>query len=273
MHAENGQTKSISPREVWFEHDGARLFSLEQGRGASVVFLHGGLADHRASLARVGALAATHRLLCPDLRGSGRSVDASPLHWDRLADDVAALLAHLHVDRAIVGGTSMGSAVALRFALRHPRMLRGLLLYSPVYPGADRPLDAAAERAMRAMGAVGERVLVEGVAALRALYEPLPEPVRALALEMMRGFDAPSIASTMRFLSSCAQPIDSVRALEAISVPALLQPGTDAEHPAEVAALYARHLRHAHVVAPGAVDGPAQLARFCASLEGDDARV
>src|SRR5688572_16665697 len=106
IHAREG-------REVWFEADGARLFAFEVGSGHPIVFLHGGIAGLRASWFRRCQLADTHRLMTPHLRGSGRSVK-TVLSWDRLADDVAAMLEHLGIGRAVVGGTSMGSAVALR---------------------------------------------------------------------------------------------------------------------------------------------------------------
>ncbi|MBX3184641.1 MAG: alpha/beta hydrolase [Polyangiaceae bacterium] len=185
-------------REVWFEADGARLFASELGDGRPVVFIHGGLADHRAALFRVGQLASAHRLVLPDLRGSGRSLHSGDLSWDRLADDVAALLEHL--ERAVVGGVSMGSAVALRLALRHPRLLQGLIVMSPVYPGTDRPLPEAALVAMQTMREAGERALDHGVEALYPLFEALPPPIRDTALEMVRSFDAASVAATTRFL-------------------------------------------------------------------------
>jgi pimeloyl-ACP methyl ester carboxylesterase len=250
-------------RELWFESDGARLFALDVGQGEPVVFLHGGLADHRAALFRVGELASTCRLVCPDLRASGRSIHDGPLSWDRLADDVAALLGRLGVERAIVGGTSMGSAVALRFALRHPSLLRGLILMSPVYPGADRPLAEAARMAMQTMGETAERVRAQGIEALRPPFENLPAPVRDVALEMMVGFDAGSVAATTRFLAASEQPMSSVSELEAIDVPVLILPGLDAQHPREIASLYAQRLRHAVSVEQTDAAMLATMARFC----------
>jgi 3-oxoadipate enol-lactonase len=259
-------TLSPEAREIWFEADGARLFALENGHGSPVVFLHGGLADHRAAVFRVGGLAETHRLLTPDLRGSGRSVHRGELSWDRLADDVAALLEHLGTDRAVVGGTSMGSAIALRFALRHSHLLNGLILMSALYSGADRPLSEAAMMAMRTMKEAGERALEHGIAALRPLFEPLPPPIRDLALEMMLGFDPASVAATTRFLGTNQQPMASLRELESIDVPVLVLPGADPQHPPEVASLYAEHLRHPIVVEQSAPDMMERLGEFCTDV-------
>jgi pimeloyl-ACP methyl ester carboxylesterase len=272
MTIQKAEVPNQSPehREVWFEADGARLFALDAGSGHPVVFVHGGLADHRAALFRVGPLAGTHRLLTPDLRGSGRSIHSGELSWDRLADDLVALLDHLGVERAVVGGTSMGSAVALRFALRHPRLLQGLILMSPLYPGADRPLSEAATVAMRTMAEAGERTLAHGVEALRPLFEPLPPPVRDVAIEMMLGLDAASVAATTRFLALNEQPMESARDLESIDVPVLILPGTDPQHPAEVATLYRENLRRAVVVEQTAPDMMKRLVEFCSGLDWRD---
>jgi pimeloyl-ACP methyl ester carboxylesterase len=266
MAHSNDQRQRAVEREVWFESGGTRLYAVEVGRGEPLVFLHGGLADHRSTLLRLGALATTHRVVAPDLRGSGRSIHSGALSWDQLADDVFALLEHLGCERAVIGGTSMGSAVALRFALRHPRETLGLVLISPVYPGHDRGLAEAAAAAMRAMDVAGQRALREGLAALHPLYERLPEPIRARAIEMMASFDPASVAATTRFLASGAQPIGSVEELASIAAPVLLVPGMDAEHPAELADLYARQLRRAVIVDATSPDVLERIREHCRDL-------
>src|SRR5690606_10601038 len=156
-----------------------------------------------------------------------------------------------------------GSAVALKFALRHARRLQGLILMSPVYPGADRRLSEPATVAMQTMKEAGERALAHGIEALRPLFETLPPPLRDVALEMMLGFDAASVAATTRFLASNQQPMESARELESINVPVMVLPGIDPQHPAEVASLYAAHLRHPTIVEQMAPDMMERLSQFC----------
>jgi pimeloyl-ACP methyl ester carboxylesterase len=79
-------------REFWFESGSVRLCAVEDGKGRPIVMLHGGLANHWTSLGLVGSLSPRFRVVTPDLRGSGKSHDGSPLTWDRLADDVVALI-------------------------------------------------------------------------------------------------------------------------------------------------------------------------------------
>ena len=254
---------ATSPREIWFESDGTPLFAMAMGEGAPVVFIHGGLADHRAQLRYLAPLAATHRLITPDLRASGRSHYAGELSWDRLADDVAALLSFLHIETAVVGGVSMGSAVALRFALRHPRRLRALILMSPLYPGEHRPMAEASSTAMRVMAEAGARTIEGGMDVLSPLFDALPLPVRERALAMLRSFEPTSVAATTRFLATNAQPMRSARELAAIAAPVMVLPGIDPEHPADVGELYVQHLRHAVVVEQTAVNLLERVASFC----------
>lgn len=257
--------------EIWFENRGTRLFAIEMGNKNAhpVVFLHGGLADHRAALLNAAPLTAAYRVIMPDLRGSGRSVYREELSWQALADDLIALLDHLGIDAAAVGGSSMGSAVALRAALIHPQRVLGLLLVAPVFPGSDRGLSHAQDAAMRAIGESGQTALAHGVEALTPLYGRLPESIRERAIAMLRDFDAASLAATTRLLASEVQPFESISELAQITVPTLVVPGTDAEHPADVAELYAQHLPHARLAQPGP-ELPADMTRFCAGLPWHD---
>ena len=84
-------------RDIWFEHEGTRLYAVETGEGPPVILLHGGLATHAA--ARLHAGPVSGRVITPDLRGSGASHFAGELSWDLLADDVAALARHLGASR------------------------------------------------------------------------------------------------------------------------------------------------------------------------------
>jgi pimeloyl-ACP methyl ester carboxylesterase len=256
-----------SHTEIWFEHKGTRLHAIEMGNrgGQPVVFLHGGLADHRAALLNAAPLTAAYRVILPDLRGSGRSVYRESLSWQALADDLVALLDHLGITAAAIGGSSMGSAVALRFALSHPQRVRGLILVSAVYPGTDRGLSQAQQAAMHAIGEAGQTALEQGLDALIPLYQRLPEPIRERAIAMLREFDAASLAATTRLLASNVQPFETITELAKIAVPALIVPGTDAEHPAHVAELYAQHLPHARLAQPGP-DLATDLTSFCAAL-------
>jgi len=107
---------------------GISLAYTDAGRGTSVVLLHGFPLDRSMWDAQVEALAPRFRVIVPDQRGFGESpAPPGPLSMDRLADDVAALLDHLRLRRAVVCGLSMGGYVAFAFARRHADRLQGLV--------------------------------------------------------------------------------------------------------------------------------------------------
>jgi pimeloyl-ACP methyl ester carboxylesterase len=216
-----------------YSSDGATLFATARGSGEPLILLHGGMADHGSCLELASLLAPRFRAVTPDLRGSGRSIDPGPLGWDQLADDVAALLDHLGVSSAIVGGTSAGAACAVRFALRHPARTLGLAVIHPAFGGADLGLSQAQVDAMRAMDEAARRAVELGIEALLPLYDGLPEPIRGRAKEMAAGFDPASVAATTRLLRSGAQPFARGADLAAITAPTLVVPGLDPQHPPE----------------------------------------
>ena len=99
------------------------------GDGPIVVLGHGFLMDRTMFEHQVAALRATHRVVTWDQRGFGETVyDDEPFtYWDSAADCLA-LMDHLGIDRAVVGGMSQGGFVALRVALLAPERVRGLIL-------------------------------------------------------------------------------------------------------------------------------------------------
>jgi pimeloyl-ACP methyl ester carboxylesterase len=105
------------------------------------------------------ALAGKCRVILPDMRGFGDSDlgPGDPSIAD-MADDVAALLDHLGVSRATVGGLSMGGYVTLAFAARHRPRLDGLIL-------ADTRAAADSEQARAGRADAQALVEKEGVAA------------------------------------------------------------------------------------------------------------
>src|SRR5215211_321186 len=114
--------------EHWTEIKGVRLRWFEAGEGPVIVLLHGfgGAASNWTVVAP--SLLPGRRVLVPDLPGHGGSspLSAPPETLDPFADRVADLLEG--GDAALAVGHSMGGVVALRLAVRHPQLVRGLLL-------------------------------------------------------------------------------------------------------------------------------------------------
>jgi pimeloyl-ACP methyl ester carboxylesterase len=133
--------------------DGTRLAYTTVGEGPPLLCLPGGPGRASAYLEELGGLSSSRTLVRLDSRGTGMSEvpsDPSTLRYDRLADDLEALLAHLELNRADVLGHSAGSLVAQVWAARSPERVRSLVLVTPVaaLQGGTRS-DVAAIRAAR----------------------------------------------------------------------------------------------------------------------------
>jgi len=252
-------------REIWINGDGARLFVAEDGAGPAIVMLHGGMASHHAVLPIVLPLADRFRIVTPDLRASGRSCWSGSLTFDLLADDVVRVLDHIGVERAIVGGASGGSGVALRVALRHPGRVSGLVLVKPVYAGSDLGYTEAQQTTFAMMDAVASRAVDEGIDVLRPLYANLPEPIRERAQALAATFDPASVAATSRFIASGMQPFSSADDLKFVAMPTLLIRGDDALHPSSVSDLYEANIPDCTALPASTVDVAAAITAFAAA--------
>jgi 3-oxoadipate enol-lactonase len=113
------------------------------GGGDAVVLAHAIGLDHRMWDALAAELAPRHRVVAFDTRGHGRSpVPPRPYTLAALADDAAALLDRLGIERAHWVGLSMGGMIGQAFALAHPRRLRRLVLANTTASyGADGPAN------------------------------------------------------------------------------------------------------------------------------------
>ena len=98
------------------------------GKGPAVILSHGFLMDHTMFDAQVAALRATHRVVTWDERGfGGTHAPGDFSYWDS-ANDVLALMDHLGIQRAVVGGMSQGGFLSLRVALTAPERVEALIL-------------------------------------------------------------------------------------------------------------------------------------------------
>lgn len=103
------------------------------GRGAPVLLLHGFAGSARNFRPQARALRDRHAVWLYDARGHARSDapdDAAAYDAAAFEADLERVLAPAGAERAVIGGLSMGAAVALGFAQRHPERVRGLVLAS-----------------------------------------------------------------------------------------------------------------------------------------------
>ncbi|MFF7674549.1 alpha/beta fold hydrolase [Actinacidiphila glaucinigra] len=197
------------------------------GPGTPLVLVHGHPFDRSMWAPQVPVAAAGRRVIVPDLRGYGASEvvpGVTPL--ETFARDVAALLDHLSVPEAVVGGLSMGGQIVMEFQRLFPGRATGLVL-ADTFPGADT------EEGRRAREAMAERLAAEGMSGyadevLDRMIAPrnvtaLPE-VAGHVLRMMRGASPEGAAAALR---GRARRPDYGPVLTAVGVPTLIVVGRD----------------------------------------------
>ena len=130
-------TSSSSASGRFIDVNGAALYYEEQGEGDPLILIHGGLGSSARWQAVLPHLDDGFRVITPDSRGHGRSTNpAGELSFPLIADDVAALIAALGLERPVVGGWSDGGQVALELGVRHPGVGGGLIV-GAAYPDFD----------------------------------------------------------------------------------------------------------------------------------------
>jgi pimeloyl-ACP methyl ester carboxylesterase len=111
--------------------NGLELYYETHGTGEPLVLLPGAYMTVELLGDLVPALADSHEVIAVEFQGHGHTADIDrPFSYEAFADDVAALLDHVGLDRADVYGYSLGGGVALQLGLRHPRRVRKLVVAS-----------------------------------------------------------------------------------------------------------------------------------------------
>ena len=225
--------------------DGVKLHYEDDGAGPAVLLTHGFGASTGMWQGQVTVFANRYRLIRWDMRGHGGSGcpdDAALYSQPRTVDDIAAILNHLGIDKAVIGGHSLGGFMALAFHARYPERVQALFLQGcgPGYrnPEARAQWNERAESRARTLEAGGLAVLGGG-AEVKVSQHGTAQGLANAARGMLSQVDATVIDS-----------------LPGISVPTLIIIG-DADTPYLQGADYmANRIPGAeHIVVPGAGHG------------------
>jgi pimeloyl-ACP methyl ester carboxylesterase len=251
-----------------FRHQGRTLHYLDEGAGPPVLLLHAFPLCAAMFRPQVDALGSRFRFLLPDLRGFGHSdVDPEPVTMTDFADDALALLDHLGVEQAAVGGVSMGGYVALALLRTDPSRVRALILSDTQLLADDEAVREKREQTAQALLARGAAVLEE-ILLPRLLGQPAAPEVEDRVRALIRSTSARGAASATRGM---AQRADARDILGRFAGPLLVMVGEkDAITPLSRAQELADRVRGAQLVQiPGAGHLPnlEAPAAFNAALE------
>ena len=133
--------------------NGINLYYETHGSGRPLVLLHGGLGSGEMFGPILPRLSESHQVIAVDLQAHGRTADVDrPITLATMADDIGALIGHLDIGRPDVMGYSLGGGVAFHVALRHPGLVRKLVLVS-AYLRKDAAYQAVGEQQQQLSGA------------------------------------------------------------------------------------------------------------------------
>jgi len=125
---------NTNPQTGYAPVNGLEMYYEIHGTGRPLVVLHGAYMTIDSMGEVVPELAKTRQVIAVELQAHGRTADIDrPLSYEQMADDTAALLQHLGIEQADVFGFSMGGGVALQVAIRHPEVVRKLVVASASY--------------------------------------------------------------------------------------------------------------------------------------------
>jgi pimeloyl-ACP methyl ester carboxylesterase len=111
--------------------NGLNLYYEIHGTGEPLILLHGGVVGITMFGPNLDLLAAKRKVIAVELQGHGHTADIDrPLSYEAMADDIAALLKFLNIEKADVMGYSLGGGVALQTGIRHPELVRKLVVVS-----------------------------------------------------------------------------------------------------------------------------------------------
>ena len=130
----NGDDAQASGAGSYASVNGLEMYYEIHGTGEPLVLLHGAYMTIDAMGEVVPSLAKTRRVIAVELQGHGRTADIDrALSYEQMADDTAALLRHIGIEEADIFGYSMGGGIALQVTIRHPEVVRKLVLASVYY--------------------------------------------------------------------------------------------------------------------------------------------
>jgi len=124
-------TDTNNPAGKYASINGIHLYYEIHGTGKPLIMLHGGFGTFDMFTALSPALAQNHQIIGVDLYGHGRTaLTDRPIRFEQMADDIAGLIEQLGLEKADLLGYSLGGAVALQTAIRHPEYVNKLVVIS-----------------------------------------------------------------------------------------------------------------------------------------------
>ncbi|MEO8511213.1 MAG: alpha/beta hydrolase [Chloroflexota bacterium] len=187
--------------------NGLHVYYETHGSGRPMILLHGGLGSGAMFGPNVPRFAEQRTVILPDLQAHGRTADIDrPLDIRLMADDVAALIDHLGLEKPDVVGYSLGGGVAFFTAVRHPAKV-GRLVMASAHINSDAMPDEMAAQQRQVNAASAE--FMKGTPMYQEYVAVAPQPE-----------DFPRLLDKIG--ASMAQPFDFSAEMRGLQVPTMI---------------------------------------------------
>jgi pimeloyl-ACP methyl ester carboxylesterase len=215
------------PTRGFADINGLRLYHEIHGSGRPLVLLHGGLLTIDFMFGPVlPTLAARRQVIAVELQGHGRTADTDrTMSFEQLADDVAALLAHLGIQEADVFGFSLGGLVGWSLVMRHPEVVGRFVVASADYRGREADPDEVPEPMPTDADFQAMRDAYEAVAPDPSHFDPLEQKVGTMVNNTYVGWTADDVRAVETPTLVLVGDRDFIRATDAVEAADLLPHG------------------------------------------------
>jgi len=233
--------------------DGTALAGEDSGEGTPVVLLHGLTATRRYVVMGSTALQrSNHRVIAYDARAHGQSDPGAPYTYERLSEDLLAILDDREIDRAVLAGASMGAHTLGRFARMHPERVAGLAIITPAFDPEENQENRFDrwDRLAHGLRSGG----VEGFVAaydLSKIPEQWQDTINRVLHQRLSAHEHPEALADALEQVPRSRPFERWEDLNAIDAPTTViasRDEADPEHPFAIAERWAQHIPGATLV-------------------------
>ena len=202
------------------------VFYEEAGKGFPLILIHG--FPHNRSLwaDQLFGLCDRCRVIAPDLRGFGESPPAPPWSMESFAGDIAALMERLEIEKAIIGGLSMGGYVAFEFLRRYGDRVHSLIL-ADTRAGADSDETKAKRRELQRIAQTGGAQAVADAQIVGMIGATTRETRPDIVQRMHAMMSSAPVEGIVGALEAMMNRPDSTPMLSEIDVPVLIAVGEE----------------------------------------------
>jgi pimeloyl-ACP methyl ester carboxylesterase len=235
------------------------LYVTDEGEGTPVVLLHGLTATNRYVVMGSKALErAGHRVVLYDARAHGQSEGGEDYSYDRLAQDLLAVLDDRGIERATLAGASMGAHTITRFALAHPDRVASLVIMTPAFaPDRDPGLERW-DRLSKGLREGGVEGFVEAYGTPN-VPEKWHETIFRVLHQRLSAHAHPDALADALSAVPRSRPFEAWEDLAAIEAPTVIvasRDEVDPEHPYAVGERYAEAIPNARLISEDEGDSP-----------------